>query len=188
MTDADANPLETAEAFSSFYERHADRLLRFFARRVYEPQTAMDLTAETFAQAFISRARFRTGGEREAGAWLQVIANRQLARYFRKGRAERRALRRLGLEVPRLSAEDASEVVELAGLADLRTVVRRGLSDLSDQHREALLLRIAEERPYREVAERLGISEQAARARVSRGLKALAVAIDNDAELNEVTA
>lgn len=146
----------------------------------------MDLTAETFAQAYVSRRRFRSGGEREACAWVQVIANRQLARYFRKGRTERRALERLGLEVPQLSSDDLSRVTELAGLADLRAAVRRGLLCLSEHQREALELRVVEERSYRDVAARLGVSEQTARARVSRGLKALARTIDHDAELNEV--
>ncbi|HEY3774967.1 MAG TPA: sigma factor-like helix-turn-helix DNA-binding protein [Solirubrobacteraceae bacterium] len=41
------------------------------------------------------------------------------------------------------------------------------------QHRDALRLRVVEERPYPEVARVLGISEQAARARVSRGLRSL---------------
>lgn len=148
----------------------------------------MDLTAETFAQAYVSRRRFRSGEEREACAWVQVIANRQLARYFRKGRAERRALERLGLEVPQLSSDDLARVTELAGLADLRAAVRRGLMCLSERQREALELRVVEERSYRDVAERLGVSEQTARARVSRGLKALAKAIDRDTGLNEVKA
>jgi RNA polymerase sigma-70 factor (ECF subfamily) len=47
------------------------------------------------------------------------------------------------------------------------------LGRLSDEQREALQLRVVEETPYEEVARRLGVSEQAARARVSRGLRTL---------------
>jgi RNA polymerase sigma-70 factor (ECF subfamily) len=40
-------------------------------------------------------------------------------------------------------------------------------------------LRVVDELPYPDVAARLGISEQAARARVSRALRALAGALDD---------
>jgi predicted DNA-binding protein (UPF0251 family) len=49
---------------------------------------------------------------------------------------------------------------------------------LSVEQRDALRLRVVEERSYAEVALLLGVSEQAARARVSRGLRALAGALE----------
>ncbi len=64
-------------------------------------------------------------------------------------------------------------IQERAGLSALRAEVNRRLAGLNAQHRDALLLRVVEERPYPEVAMVLGISEPAARARVSRGLRAL---------------
>jgi RNA polymerase sigma-70 factor (ECF subfamily) len=51
--------------------------------------------------------------------------------------------------------------------------LRAEVSELSPAHRDALRLRIVEELPYPEVARRLEISEPAARARVSRALRAL---------------
>jgi DNA-directed RNA polymerase specialized sigma24 family protein len=44
------------EAFSVFYERRAKSVLRYFAHRTFDPETAADLTAETFAQAFAARS------------------------------------------------------------------------------------------------------------------------------------
>jgi hypothetical protein len=43
--------------FSTLYRRHAEGVLGFFSRRTSEPQAALDLTAETFAQAFAGRRR-----------------------------------------------------------------------------------------------------------------------------------
>ena len=54
----------------------------------------------------------------------------------------------------------------------------RSLRRLSNAQRRALELRIVQERPYSEVASALGISELAARTRVSRGLKALSAALE----------
>ena len=110
-------------------------------------------------------------------AWLFGIARHVLARYFRRGSAERRALERVGIDVPPLEAEDFERIVELAGLHALRTAVARELGALPEEHREALQLRVVEELPYDAVARRLAVTEPTARARVSRGLRALGRAI-----------
>jgi RNA polymerase sigma factor (sigma-70 family) len=166
------------EAFARFYDDHAEPLLAYLAKRVYDADVALDLTAETFAQAYVARGRFRGSTDGEAAAWLYKIAKRQLARYFRSGNVERKALRRLGIEPPQLDEEQQARIEELAEVAALRGALRAELGRLSPAHRDALELRIVEELSYPEVARRLSISEQAARARVSRGLKALASALD----------
>ena len=56
---------EEPEAFAELYDRHAEDLLRYFARRTLDPDVAAELTAETFAEAFASRYRYR---ERGSGA------------------------------------------------------------------------------------------------------------------------
>ena len=100
--------------FADFYRDHVEALLGFFARRVYDPQVALDLAAETFAQAFISRDRFRGSTEEQASAWLYRIARRQLSRFFRRAQVERRGLERLGIEPPQLDDEQQARVEELA--------------------------------------------------------------------------
>lgn len=184
MTDSYRDILMRPEGFDAFYRAHNDDLLKFFARRVYDPQVAFDLTAETFAQALLSRHRFRGREEAQARAWLNAIARHQLSRYYRRGTAERRAARRLGLEIPRLTEHEVAQTEALAELEPLRDAVRRGLDGLTGDQRRALQLRVVEERPYGEVAAALGVSEQTARARVSRALRALAKAIDPEL-LNE---
>lgn len=173
------------EAFVVFYDRHSQRLLAYFAKRVFDAEVALDLTAETFAQAFRGRRRFRGSTNEAAAAWLYKIASRQLNRYIRKGAAERKALRRLAIETPRIDAGQEARIEELAELADLRAVLRIELARLSPERREALQLRVVEELPYSEIAARLDISEQAARARVSRALKALRSAMDGKRPVGE---
>ena len=60
----------------------------------------------------------------------------------------------------------------------MRRELSAALASLSDPVRSAVQLRIVEELPYAEVARSLRISEPAARARVSRGLAALADLLD----------
>lgn len=160
-----------------FYDLHADSLLAYLARRVYDADAALDLMSETFAQAYAGRGRFRGTSEEAAAAWLYKIARRQVARYFRKGAAEQRALARLGIEPPELDEEQRERIEELADLQGLRVTVRMELERLSVAEREALELKVVGQLSYPEVADRLGISEEAVRARVSRGLRALASAL-----------
>jgi RNA polymerase sigma-70 factor (ECF subfamily) len=173
------------EAFARFYEEHVECLLAYVMRRVWDVDVALDLTAESFAQAYLSRRRFRGSTEAEAAGWLYGIARRQLALYFRRSAVEKRALQRLGLQAPRFDAEEAARLRDLAEPDDLRAVVRLELDRLSSAQREALQLRVVDELPYSDVADSLGISQEAARARVARGLKALAAALDRQPSLKE---
>lgn len=165
-------------AFVRVYEASARELLVFLLRRTFDVEVARDLAAETFAQAFEHRKRFRGQTDAEAEAWLYAIGRHLLARYARKGMIERRAVERLGIQLPRVSEDDYERVVELAGLADLRRTVTEVFADLPPEQREALRLRVVDEHPYRDVAAALGVSEDAARARVSRALRQIADTID----------
>ena len=173
-----AAALTTPEGFVALYRREADLVLRFCARRVLDPETAVDLCAETFAQALRSRRGFRGSTEIEARAWLLTIARRQVARYLKKGALDRRARDAVGLRTPVLEDGDAEEIERRASLAPLRGALAEELSRLGGDQREALRLRVVEERPYPEVARALGVTEATARARVSRGLRALTAALE----------
>ena len=160
------------EAFGELYDRHAETLLRFFARRTYDPDVAAELTAETFAQAFVSRMKFvpQGGG---AAAWLYGIAKHQLSRFHRRGAVDARARKKLGLPARELSEEDYDRIEELMDTEDVRGAVADAFRLLSPDQQEAVNLRVVEGRSYDEVAAMTGASEQTARARVSRGLRRL---------------
>jgi RNA polymerase sigma factor (sigma-70 family) len=166
------------EDFDEMYGRESEGVLVFFARRTLDAEIALDLTAETFAQAYVGWRRVRGESREERQAWVYTIARRQLAGYLRRGRIERRMVRRLGVELPVAHEDDVQLVEERAGLLELRASLREELGRLSAEQRSALQLRIVEEQPYAEVARHLGITELAARARVSRGLRALGRALE----------
>ena len=176
-------------AFAVLYRRHAEDMLRYFARRTLDPEAAAELTAETFAQAFASRASYRETGANGV-AWIYGIARHQLGRFFRSGRVFRDARRRLGMPERELPPADYERIEDLVDFAPIRGAIEEALLTLGEDQREALRLRVIEELPYEEVARRLACSEQNARQRVSRGLRRLALmlqerglqpALENDA-------
>ena len=73
---------------------------------------------------------------------------------------ERGALQRVGIRVPALHEDDLEAIDERAGLGELRTALGVELARLSVEQREALRLRVVEERSYAEVALVLGVSER----------------------------
>ncbi len=112
----------------ALYARHRDALLVFLVRRTADTEVALDLWAETFAQAVASRRRYRGTTEAEAAAWLYTIAKRQLALYYRRGKAEQRAMAKLGLERPPASDALIAEIEQRAGLEDVRRELGEALA------------------------------------------------------------
>jgi len=164
-------------AFSAFYRRNAEPVAAFFYRRIACPHTAADLTAETFAAALGSLKRYRPD-RGTARAWLFGIAHNQLRQWARRGRVADSARRRLGIQTPVLMPEDVERIETLVDFEPLRAVIVDALADLNPGLRDALILRVADELPYEEVAERLGCSVGAARVRVSRALAKLEAALE----------
>jgi RNA polymerase sigma factor (sigma-70 family) len=152
-----------AAAFRRFYDRYSDRVYGYHLRRTREREAAHDLTAETFAQAWVARTRFRDRLDGTAGPWLFAIARNILVSSVRRGRLERTACERLGLPVEAATEPDESW---LDGLDE-------ALDELPAGQLEAIRLRVVDELAYDDVAHELGTSTEAARVRVHRGLQTL---------------
>ncbi|HET7234980.1 MAG TPA: sigma-70 family RNA polymerase sigma factor [Actinomycetota bacterium] len=161
------------EVFGVLFERHAEAMLAFFARRTLDAESAAELVAETFAEAFSSRERFRDQGV-DGAAWLYGIGRHQLSRYFRRGAVDARARRRLGMPERPVSEDDYERIEELIDFEQIGAEVRGALSALPEDQREAVTLRVLDGKGYRELAGELGCTEPTARARVSRGLRRIA--------------
>jgi RNA polymerase sigma factor (sigma-70 family) len=160
-------------AFRVLYDRWAMKLMQYFYRRTLDAEASADLVAETFAVAYLRRRRFRDVGS-PGGAWLYGIAKRELGRFRRRKGVELRAIRRLGVEVPPIDDGSIRRIEELVDLSQYRRELEAALGRLSAKEREAVQLRVVEERPYPEVAGLLGCSEGAARVRVHRALHRMA--------------
>lgn len=165
-------PLDRDEV-AQLYRDHATELLGFLARRVLVPDVALDLMAETFARAYRDRHSFRGSQEGDALAWVYGIARHVLSSYHRRGAVERRALQAYGVQRRELTDSEYDRIEELSLLSSLTAPIEAELESLAEDQRSALRLRVIEERPYPQVARELGVSEQTARARVSRALRAL---------------
>jgi RNA polymerase sigma factor (sigma-70 family) len=169
--------LTDAAAFRELYDRYAERIYRLHLSRCRDAEAAHDLSAETFAQAWLSRGRFRDDAGGSAAPWLFGIARNVLYASVRRTRLERAACTKLGL-LDRLDREPAvaqPEETWLEGLDD-------AFAELPGSQRDAIRLRFSEDLTYDDVADALGTSPQAARVRVHRGLATLRTLLGNPKE------
>lgn len=163
----------TPTDFTRLYRRHAQPMLLYFQRRLHDAERATDLLAETFAVAIERAHQYRGGTDEALSAWLWAIARSQLSAAERHDTVERRHVQRLGMARRALDSAEVERIEELAGLEALGERIERHLGELTREQRDAVRLRVLEDRGYAELAARLGVSEQTARARVSRGLREL---------------
>ena len=160
-TDEELLSASDARSFEEFYLRNVDMVLGYFARRTGDAELAADLTSETFAAVLAGRRRYKPR-KGAAAAWLFGIASRKLADAQRKGFAERRMCRRLGMERIDLTDADIAHIESLGESALLE--------DLPVDQAIAVRAHVIDERPYGEIAGELHTSEAVVRKRVSRGL------------------
>ena len=163
------------EAFGLLYDRHVASIYAWCRARTGDGAAA-DMTAEVFARAWLHRRRFRDEADGSAGPWLYGIAGNLYRDWLRRRRVEAKARERLGL--PELQQD--SELEEVEERLSLPSAALAALAGLRQSDREALELRVVEDRPSSEVASRLGCTQQAARLRVSRALRRIQVGLKGD--------
>src|SRR3954453_12545347 len=163
---------EDPEAFGMFYRRHVDAVLAFFRVRTADPELAADLMAETFAAALLAAPRFRRRRE-PAVAWLFTIGRRKLIDSWRRGRVEDAARRKLNLEPLELDDGGLARVDALVDEERDPLPLLELMNGLPADQREALRLRVLDEREYAEIARDLECSEAVVRQRVSRATRTL---------------
>ncbi len=168
-----ARSLTDADAFAQFYSLYVRRVSVYFVRRIFDPEVAVDLTAETFALALERRRQFRGRCAEEEQGWLFAIARGLLHGYWRKGRVEQAAVARIGLERPSLGTEDIEYLHRQAGLDGLRVRLSEALDAVRPDQAAAIRARVLEEREYAEIAAEFQTTPDVIRARVSRGLKTM---------------
>jgi len=159
---------QSSAAFRVLYDRHAERIHGFLLRRTREPGAAVELTAETFAQAWLSRDRYTDHDEGTIAPWLFGIARHVLAASVRRQALERSARDRLQLEL-----DTGATTIDPSWLDGLDDDLTAALAELPDGQRRAIELRVVADQAYVDVARRLDITPEAARVRVHRGLSAI---------------
>jgi RNA polymerase sigma factor (sigma-70 family) len=166
--------LQSPGAFAALFDRHADDIYRYAARRL-GPEMGEELMAETFAVAFQRRDRYDLA-RGDARPWLYGIVTNLVARHRRLEARRWRALARAPRPAPVEAATD-----EIAARLDARSrqpELAAALAGLSERHRDVVLLMAWAELDYAEAAEALGVPIGTVRSRLHRARAALRTTLD----------
>jgi len=160
---------ELDEAFEELYRNHLRDVYSYAYYRVGNHHDAEDLTEQAFLQAYrhFERARRESNG-RPLRPWLIRIAH-NLASNYHRDRARRPEAALDAIEPPS-HPYGTEQVVE--GREELRLIMDR-IQRLSDDRREALIMRFALGMSNREIARALGRTDGATKVLIHRAIKQL---------------
>jgi len=166
---APAAKAELDRAFEQFYKDHLRDVYSYAYYRVRDHHDAEDLTEQTFLQAYrhFDRARRESDG-RPLRPWLIRIAHNLALNYYRD--RSRRPQTPLENADPIAARHDTEAIAE--GREELRAVMAN-LDHLSDDRREALIMRFALGMDNREIARALGRTDGATKVLIHRAIKQL---------------
>jgi RNA polymerase sigma-70 factor (ECF subfamily) len=158
------------EAFQEMYAQLAPGVRRYLLHLTSGSDSADDLLQETFLQMHRSRAAYNPSYA--VRPWVFGLARNVFL-------MNRRAARRSAKVYE--SREDLPEcpVLPEADRLGTQDEIRRGMAHLSPDQAEALLLHHESGFSFEEIAGMLGISAAAARARASRGMADLRLALSS---------
>ena len=145
--------------FTDFLEEHKGTVYRFLMAAV-GPREADDAFQETFVSAL--RAYPRLTDASKLDRWVLRIASRKAIDHHRA--TSRRA-------IP--SGDLPEHAATPGGGAELDSDLRAAVASLPPKQRVAVVHRHVLDRSYADVADVMGISEEAARANVYQGVKKL---------------
>lgn len=170
-------------AYEALITTHGGRMLGAIRRILPNPDDAQDALQDAFLSAFKAIERF--AGQSRLSTWLHRIAvNAALMRLRTKTRRKEESVESLRskftdnghfLEPPAPWSDSAEAALERK---ETRRIVQEAIAGLSENHRNALLLRDIEGLSNEDVARELGVTVNAAKIRVHRARLALREVLD----------
>jgi RNA polymerase sigma-70 factor (ECF subfamily) len=157
--------------YSEAFEQHVWEVHGFFAYRLGSRVDAEDLTQATFERAFKAWARFDPD-RASVRTWLMAIAHNLLIDHYRY-----RGTRK---EVPLPDGTDPPAADEEFSLG-LEPALARALEELGEREREIIALRFGGDLSGPEIAALTGLTLANVQQILSRSLRKMRAALENDA-------
>ena len=166
------------EAICAIYDRYLVRLVRFLQHEGASPEVAWDAAQETFARLLATSRRRHAQPPATAWPWLSATGLNLLRDWARRGMVDTRARRRLKIISQPMAADEIERVISRLEADEESRRIFTALDALSSDQRQAVAERVIDELDYPELAARAGVSEEAVRTRVSRGLRRMRTHLD----------
>ena len=145
-------------------ERYYTSVLRYCKRQCFNLEKAEDLTQETFLKLFMNIPQYDTGKrgspQKSFRLYLYTIAKHLCI-------DENRKMKVYSLENEESIVSERNEILQIENRED----IKRLMSVLSSEQREAIILRFGEQLRFKEIANIMGCNMRTAQSRVRKALK-----------------
>ncbi len=158
----------TEKEFNTCVDLYADRLFRFLLKNTGEENEAQDLVQDSFEALW---KQYRKVYFQKARSWLFTTAYRKRIDQIRKQK-----------RITYMDELPETEKINNKGASDLKTLLEKGMQQLSDQQRSLLMLKDYEGYSYKEIGEMTGLSSAQVRVYLHRArlkMKAFLVKIED---------
>jgi RNA polymerase sigma-70 factor (ECF subfamily) len=175
---------ERASGFDELYRAHHADVRRFVYHMTQSASLADELTQETFVKAYEASDSFR--GDAPARIWLLRIARNTCLDYLRSPRAREARLPSLDDgpgDAVMMAEKDAASTEETVQRAQMSACVQEFVLDLPETLRSALVLHDVEGFTNAQAAQVLGVSLEAAKARLHRARARLRAMMEANCDL-----
>tara|TARA_Y100001970_G_scaffold290275_1_gene423484 strand:+ start:907 stop:2220 length:1314 start_codon:yes stop_codon:yes gene_type:complete len=167
------------EAFDELVREHRRSLLSHAKNKLHCDAASEDALQETLVRAYKALPKFN--GEYRLGPWLHRIMHNVCI--DEANRRKRDGEKTDQYAAQRIVRDDAPSIEDELGLHFDDSALKAALDGLSEPYRQALELKFVQEYDYSEVAAVSGVSEENARARVSRARLAMRSALKGVASI-----
>ncbi|MDG1435946.1 MAG: sigma-70 family RNA polymerase sigma factor [Saprospiraceae bacterium] len=151
--------------FRPLYDRYFNQIFRFIFKRTGDENIANDICSQVFLKAIQKIGTYEYKGV-PFSAWLYRVASNEVAQYFRNTQKNR------VVTVEEHTFSDLiDEVSEEGDFEKIRQSMLGALQQLKESDMVMIEMRFFEERPFKEIAQILSITESNAKVKTYRILE-----------------
>ena len=155
--------------FRPLYDRYYEPIFRYIYRRTSDESLSADVCSEVFFKAMQKLAKYEFKGV-PFSAWLYRIASNEITQHFRNTQ-KNRTVSVETVALPEIMEEMGD--LEMVGQHQFREALIPCLNELKPKDLEIIELRFFEQRPFKEIADLLDITESSCKMRTYRVLERL---------------
>ncbi len=147
--------------FRPLYERYYEDIFLFVFRRTADEALTADLCSQVFLKAMQGLGEYEFKGV-PFSAWLYRIAGNEVAQHFRQYKKKR------VVSVEESGIGEMIDEIEDYDYEMYRQLLVKALDELKEDDLQMIEMRFFEGRPFKEIADILGITENNAKVRTFR--------------------
>ncbi|MFN6039158.1 MAG: RNA polymerase sigma factor, partial [Bacteroidota bacterium] len=150
--------------FAPIYNRYYKQIFSYVFQRMQDKEIASDVTAQVFLKALSNLHRYEFKGVPFA-SWLYRIAQSEVYQNFR----DRKNTKTVNVDIGDLRF--VFEEIEESIYEDYTPLVMKLVRELPEKDLKMVEMRFFEKRPFKEIADEFGITENNAKVRLYRLLE-----------------